>query len=394
LNLQCSAVIPTYNTEKYITEAIDSLLLQSVQLSKIIVIDDASTDNTLNIINKRYSKEIYTGTLILHSLSKNAGVSNARNVGVNLVRTDWVLFMDADDTLHPDAVNQLLEKAGTLNNNPSQPYYVLHSAYQLINSQSKIISEPFTWKQVGHHETLGWLFYRNHIISPSGALVNRRAFIKLEGFDNKIKYNEDWDFWLRLAHNNSGIGYVDKTLVLVRRHDGNASNTVNVMHNAERKILANYSLDKIKSSLMQRECSNCKNTSDFVSILYRLGKWEDGFHEANNEKRLAVNNASLYFFTALYWIKRQNYNKALLDFLHCIKLSMHNGAVLNNIGATYLCLGENAQALIYLEKALVLHSNYMDAIDNKALLSYKSFETKDVKFTWRELRTVLTNYKA
>jgi len=100
----------------------------------------------------------------------------------------------------------------------------------------------------------------------------------------------------------------------------------------------------------------------------------------------------LHFFTGLYWLKKQSYTQALREFEYCEKQSNENGAVLNNLGAIKLCLGEKSQALVYFNRALVQYPNYIDALKNKALLSDESLDVDKVKFTWRELRPILTNY--
>ena len=390
MNIKCTAVIPTYNVEKYIIEAIDSLIEQTWQLEKIIIVDDGSVDNTITLIHSHFATQIKTGQILLHVLTQNSGVSIARNKGVELAESDWILFLDADDVLLPDALSLLIKKSFELNVTPNQPYHLIQAAYQLIDSNSEIVSESFTWRQVNFDETLGWIFYRNHI-STSGLLVNREHFNRLGGFDSGLAYCEDWDLWVRFAH-NSGIGYVDRTLINVRRHDLNSSNSMAVMHEAERYVLQRYKLDEIKSAIMLRQCSYSKNISDFISILYRLDEWECGFDEVNKAKSLTPDDNCLYFFSGLYFLKKQLYEKALVEFEFGEINSSTNGAVLNNLGAINLCLGHRDKAEKYINMALILHSNYMDALKNKKLLNDVCIDIEKVTFTWRELRPVLINY--
>lgn len=391
LEIQCSAVIPVYNSGSYVIEAIDSLLLQNVKLTKIIVVDDGSTDNTLELIKQKYACQIRSGLIFIHPLLLNSGVSNARNIGVSLVETEWVLFLDADDVLHPDAVGLLSRKAEEVNTEPTQPYHLVHSAYQLIDKDSTVVSDKFAWRQVGFDETLGWAFYRNHIISTSGVLVNREGFNRLGGFDCSLSRNEDLDLWLRFAH-YSGVGYVDSVITSIRRHDGNVSSSLTDMLNAERLVLLRYAIEDIRLALMQRSCSDCKNISDFVSILFRLNEYECGYREANRAISQLSDCESLHFFTGLYWIHKKNFEKAIVEFLHCMSKNITHGAVLNNLGACYLCLGEVNEANNYFVKSLELYPNYMDAINNQRLLVDGAFNVDFVRFTWRELRPVLTSY--
>lgn len=91
---EISVVIPNYNNAKYLAQCIQSVSNQTYHVSKIIVVDDCSTDNSISILNDLRSK-ICNLTVI--SLKTNGGVSHARNVGVNHVETPYVTFMDSDD---------------------------------------------------------------------------------------------------------------------------------------------------------------------------------------------------------------------------------------------------------------------------------------------------------
>lgn len=388
--VKCSAVVPIYNAEKYLVAAIDSLLAQTVPLTKIVLVDDGSTDDSVQLVQRHYRRELDSGRIFLRILPKNAGVSTARNVGVSLVDTDWFLFLDADDVLASETAERLLARAIELNR-PNEPYHLIHPAYQLIDDAGEITSPVLRWRQVGFRETLGWLFYRNHIISPSGLLVNRRQFLELGGFDVNLRYSEDAELWLRFAQ-VGGIGYVDEPLVYIRRHATNASKQVANMLDGELAILRRYSREEIKQAIMKRACTPEKNRADFVSILYRLGEWDTGFHEAEQAKSGFPDERSLDFFTGLYWLKREDHRRALTDFQRCEKGPNPNGAVLNNIGAIYLCLDQPDQALVYLNRALELHSNYMDALANKKLLQSRNIKTDQIKFTWRELRPIMISY--
>lgn len=390
MEVRCSAIIPVFNSGSYVIEAIDSLLQQNVKLTKIVVIDDCSTDGTLALITERYSEQIQAGLILIHRLLDNVGVSNARNIGVSLVDTEWVLFLDADDVLQPDAVQFLQNKALELNDDSCRPYHLIHSAYQLIDKDSCIVSPAISWKQVRFDETLGWAFYRNHI-STSGLLVNCDGFRLLGGFDCSLSRSEDWELWLRFAH-YSGVGYVEKTLTSVRRHDSNVSANLADMLTAERAVLSRYSIEDIKLAIMKRSCSEISNISDFISILFRLDEFERGYFEAKQAINQLADSSGLRFFTGLFWIKNKDFEKAVVEFQNCISGLSSNGALLNNLGAAYLCLGSKARAIGYFDKALQLYPNYIDAIKNKSLVVEDKCNIDLVRFTWRELRPVLTNY--
>ena len=102
-----SVIIPVYNRENVIEECIDSVLAQSYPNFEIIIIDDGSTDLTVNICEKIISKE----NRIKLIKAEHGGVSNARNIGINQSRGEFIFFLDSDDIIHPKLFNALIKGA-------------------------------------------------------------------------------------------------------------------------------------------------------------------------------------------------------------------------------------------------------------------------------------------
>ena len=96
-NIRFSIIIPAFNVEKYINRAIDSVLNQNFKDFELIVVDDASTDNTVNQVEK-YKKEYANIKVICHKMNKASG--GARNTGLNVARGEYIIFLDADDYLY------------------------------------------------------------------------------------------------------------------------------------------------------------------------------------------------------------------------------------------------------------------------------------------------------
>lgn len=98
-----SVIVPAYNCEKYVSRCIESILSQTGAKIEIIVVNDGSTDNTLDVL-KNFGDEIKLITI------ENSGVSTARNVGLENATGDFVMFVDSDDTLEEGAIQKLIEK--------------------------------------------------------------------------------------------------------------------------------------------------------------------------------------------------------------------------------------------------------------------------------------------
>ncbi len=97
--LSLSIVTPTYNRAHLICRSLDASLqlIASGIAIEIVVVDDASTDNTLQLLNQRYIKEIAAGVLVIDALPVNQGVTAAKNRGAFLAKGQWIAFMDSDD---------------------------------------------------------------------------------------------------------------------------------------------------------------------------------------------------------------------------------------------------------------------------------------------------------
>lgn len=105
-NLEISTIIPTYNSQNYIKECIESILKQKFLPSEIIIVDDGSKDNTLEIC-KEYEKKYKIIKII--RMPNNQGVSNARNAGIKIAKGNYIHFMDSDDTIENDMYSDFAE---------------------------------------------------------------------------------------------------------------------------------------------------------------------------------------------------------------------------------------------------------------------------------------------
>ncbi|MFO4719357.1 glycosyltransferase family 2 protein [Vibrio cholerae] len=101
--MKISFVTPTYNRSELLVETIESILESINYISdldyELVIVDDASSDNTQSIIKDRYYKLINSGMMIYHHLDSNVGVTGAKNVGVEIATGDWIVFIDSDDLI-------------------------------------------------------------------------------------------------------------------------------------------------------------------------------------------------------------------------------------------------------------------------------------------------------
>ena len=99
-----SIIIPFYNSARYISRCLKSLLCQDLSNVEILCVDDGSTDNSSSIISNMIEQRNMSQHVHLVQLNHNSGVAHARNVGINTAKGDYVIFIDSDDYVSPDYI--------------------------------------------------------------------------------------------------------------------------------------------------------------------------------------------------------------------------------------------------------------------------------------------------
>lgn len=384
--MKVSAVVPVYNAAKYLRETLAGLLGQTEPPDEIIVVDDASNDNTVEVAA---GIALTTDKIKLYRLPGNQGVSAARNFGINRAGGDWILFFDGDDLAEPSLLSQQLARAGEFKSRGVGSPVLVHSAYLQIDAAGAQISGAIRWKEVRPEETVGYLLLRNPIITASGVLARKDALNKCGGFNPRLRYSEDWDLWLRLA-GRGGFGYVDEPLVLVRRHDHNSSKDLTAMLEGERRVLSQYDGETMRAAIFRRRLPWEMNAVDYASLMFRLDQWDRGYQLL--EEALARNPAcgSARFMMGIYNLRRQEWAEARQYFAATIAVDEGHGAAHNNLGALLAAAGAAAEARAHLRRALELFPGYLDAQRNLEFNAVPDYG--ELHFTWRELRKVLLHY--
>lgn len=196
---QISVIIPTYNRAKYLPRAIESVLGQTHTDLELIIVDDASTDETQAYINSLADNRI---RVILHS--KNLGVSSARNTGIKAAKNNWIAFLDSDDEWLPHKLKTQLE---FIKNNPG--IKAIHSNEQWVYNGDKK-AQPKKYKRYS-----GWIFDKCISIccvGPSTSLVHKDVFEDVGLFNEAFPVCEDYDLWLRVSHKYE-LGLTEDILV-------------------------------------------------------------------------------------------------------------------------------------------------------------------------------------
>lgn len=221
--LKISVVIPVYNGVASIANAVQSVLNQSVPVSEIIVINDGSTDDTFSVLNEIFYSEILTGTIRLVNKA-NEGPSIARNMGVAMAASEWVAFLDADDTW--DLAKIEIQARFLLSNPDIALCSTLTTRNGLLNAEDVL------------YPSKRQLLLKNYF-ATSSVVVNRQIFLNVNGFNVNQKYSEDYNLWLKIVLNGAKSAVINKVLVNYDNNqvDGRLSRNNMAMLNGE---LANW----------------------------------------------------------------------------------------------------------------------------------------------------------
>lgn len=201
-----SVIIPVYNREKYILEAIESILKQTIQSFEIIIIDDGSTDKSLKLI-----KTCNDPRIVVIENSENIGVSLSRNKALDRALGTYIAYMDSDDISHPKRFEKQLK---VLKSNPNID--ACGCWLQCFGTNSKIIE----YKKY-HGEIQAQLILSNSM-SLGATMVKKEAFEKYR-FDPAKLHVEDYDYWARSAWNCKFYN-LQEVLYYYRTHDKQVSN--------------------------------------------------------------------------------------------------------------------------------------------------------------------------
>lgn len=243
-----SVVIPTYNRAHVICEAVDSVLAQTYPRVEVIVVDDGSTDDT-SLKLKSYGKRIRVVS------QSNAGPAIARNRGITLSNGDVIAFQDSDDTWHSTKLERqvaLLEKGGN-----SVPCCLSNATVEgasngeITSFKSSFIDPPY---QEGFWFNAAEVLATRFILFNQTAAIRRDVLERIGGFDESLKYIEDYDLSLRIALEGPWA-FIQPPLVLYRPGSPNSWAKRALEDEVRLKECEVKSFERILAQVNRRACS-------------------------------------------------------------------------------------------------------------------------------------------
>ncbi len=199
-----SIILPTYNREKKLKRAISSILYQSCQNFELIIVDDASTDRTKELV------ESYQDARIRYvCLPSNQGAAAARNYGLRQAQSEYIAFEDSDDVWRPMKLEKQLKCMEEANESVGFVYHKI--AYDMGANHYAILPSEAVALEKKSGDIYAQMLYDNLIPCPS-ILATRECVEQTGGFDTQLKALEDYDFALKMAKRYQGV-FIDEILL-------------------------------------------------------------------------------------------------------------------------------------------------------------------------------------
>jgi len=279
-----SIIVPCYNGEVTIANTLESVCIQTYSDFEVIVVNDGSTDSSLDIVKS------YLGRLPLKIISqKNSGLGAARNTGIDMASGEFIAFLDADDLWFDNK---------------------LQTVYSFIKKQHGDVdvvchSEEMKRKKIslgvlkhGPYTSYEDLLFKGNSLSPSATCVRKKMLeeVGLFSLDKKGHGVEDWDLWLKLARKNAKIYYIEDVLGVYVLYGDNMSEAPE-FHKKGRYVFESHvaKLDNVTADIALK-IKGARAVHDIYSMQSYI---------ANNKFSLAIITAwsilSVGMFNQFFW---------------------------------------------------------------------------------------------
>ena len=221
-----SVVLPAYNAERFLSEAVRSVRRQTFRHLDIIVVNDGSTDGTGAVAGQLAEED--SRVRVVHT--RNAGLSAARNVGIAEARGEFICFLDADDIFLHDKIERQLAFLEAL---PSCD--LVYSDHYLGDE----LLNPILLECKRPPAPLSELLSYCNWFAPMAALMKTHLLRGVGGFDEELKSAEDWDMWIRAAR-VAVLAYLPGPVGIYRTHPGQMHRNLARMRVYQDKVIRKH----------------------------------------------------------------------------------------------------------------------------------------------------------
>ena len=262
-----SVIIPVYNTSRYLYDAVGSIIRQTLQEIEIICVDDGSTDNSLDILKQMANDD--NRMVIIHQ--ENQGLSCARNTGVKYAHGEYLYYMDSDDILLENCLEECYNKANSLNVD-----FVFFDADVFYDEDAK----PLTWN---YHRTQ---YYDSNKVYDGVILLN-------DMLDRRVHRSVVWLLFIRASFVKSiGIQFYPHLL-----HEDELYTVLMYLHSSKVScIQKSFVKHRVRSSSIMGKKYSIRNVNCYFTVIDELHK----FAMKNVQHKALIKKYSQYTLNAVF----------------------------------------------------------------------------------------------
>lgn len=208
-----SVIIPCYNSENFISNAIQSVLNQTNEVEELIIVDDGSSDNSVKVIKDLFTKNRSRKTNFIIIKNSHQGPGAARNAGIKKASSEWICFLDSDDYWEENKI-EVVEKYIKKNKNIN---FLCHNEYVIkLNGVKKFSNYSKFYKY--EIPLFDQIYYRNYF--STSAIVCKKKLLENNFFNTNLMSAQDYELWIR-ASNKINLFFVPEVLGYYVERKGN-----------------------------------------------------------------------------------------------------------------------------------------------------------------------------
>lgn len=289
--MKVSVIMPIYNAEKYVTKAVESILNQTFQDFELILVNDCSTDSSVQIIQSIQSSKIQ----LLHT-PQNSGAAISRNLGIAAAKGEYIAFLDADDWAYP---YRLQKQVDFLDRNPS--IGLLGTWAEIIDENKNLIDEFLL--EIPQNQIAMRLIFHNCFATSSVMLRKKFALYQ---FDTTYPPAEDYELWMRLS-TQTQFGIIRERLVKYLSHSQGISklkkeqmeeNVLRILRNG----LGKFGLEPTEKEIATHRQIAHLEFETSKNFVIEANKWLLKLKYANEDKKV-FSSKDMNSLLAYYWFR-------------------------------------------------------------------------------------------
>ena len=222
-----TVVIPAFNSAPFIAATLNSLATQTYRSFDVVVVDDRSTDDTVNVASASLATNGLVGEVVVRGADANKGVSTCRNIGIDAARGEWIAFLDSDDLFAPQKLQRMSETIDAWGDTASAVY---HPSTRFEDGSGRPLGTTTTGTPGAPRSILDQLLLGN-LLATCGLVVRKSLLREIGGFDSTLHGVEDYWLGIQLAARSPFV-FVDEPLAHIRVRSGSLMGNRHLSHYA------------------------------------------------------------------------------------------------------------------------------------------------------------------